>query len=207
MKKFTTMLLCMAVCGATLYAQEKSMFSVGGGVALEPFFGTTKYEGGGDSVKTSGFGGGLNVFFDAKYAEVNLGLLFATQKDKVGSGDSGPPTNSTNLTLGILGKYPFALSDQLSLFPFVGIDYLINLAASYDGNKIDDSKKRADAFNALSLVFGVGADYDLTSALYLRGEIGFGITFNTKAERDIDDEIDSNFKGKIPIKIAVGYRL
>jgi outer membrane protein W len=204
MKKLTVMLLCMTVCGASLFAQGKGLFSAGGGVDLVPMFGTTKYKGGGDDVKTSGFGGGINAFFDAKYAEVNLGLLFASQKTDA---DGAKPVNTTNLTLGVLGKYPFTLSEKLSLFPFIGIDYLINLAATVDGEELEFTGKysRAETLNALSLVFGVGADYDLTSALYLRGEIGFGITFNTKAESD-NDAIDSNFKGKVPIKIAVGYR-
>ncbi|MDR3356436.1 MAG: hypothetical protein LBO04_04530 [Spirochaetaceae bacterium] len=60
-------------------------------------------------------------------------------------------------------------------------------------------------FNALYLLFGVGADYDLTTALYIRGEIVFGITFKTKDEGD-SDYIDSIFKGKVPTKTAVGYR-
>jgi hypothetical protein len=72
-----------------------------------------------------------------------------------------------------------------------------------DGTKVDDA---GDYFNALSLLLGVGLDYNITSALYLRGELGFGLTFNSKTEDDMKDIIDSNFKGKIPIKLAVGYR-
>ena len=198
------MLLCMTVCGAALFAQEKGLFSVGGGALLAPNFQTLKYKGGLGEYKSSGFGGGINIFFDATYAEANISLLFAGEK---GEGDD-KSTDSTNLVIGVVGKYPIALSEVFSLFPFIGIDYRILLGASVDGNKLEDSGsyKVADSFNALSLLFGVGVDYDITSALYFRGEVGFGITFNTKTEDDVKDFIDSNFKGKIPIKLVVGYR-
>ncbi|MDR2807663.1 MAG: porin family protein [Spirochaetaceae bacterium] len=200
MKKLV-MLLCMAVCSATLFAQT-GLFSVGGGAILVPSFQTLKPAGGGDDQKSSGFGGGLNLFFDATYAEVNINLLFANEKGE----DDDKGLDTTNLVLGVVGKYPFALGEKLSVFPFIGIDYRIALGASYDGTKVEDSDVIADSFNALSVLFGAGVDYNITGSLYVRGELGFGITFNTKSEDDIKDSIDSNFKGKIPIKIAVGYR-
>ncbi|MDR2807379.1 MAG: porin family protein [Spirochaetaceae bacterium] len=202
MKKLV-MLLCMAVCSAALFAQT-GLFSVGGGAILVPSFQTEKFKDGGDDQKRSGFGGGLNLFFDATYAEVNINLLFANEKGE----DADKGYNTTDLVLGVVGKYPFALGEKLSVFPFIGIDYRIVLGASYDGTKLEDGDgfKKADMFNALSVLFGAGVDYNITGSLYVRGELGFGITFNTKLEDDKKDYIDSNFKGKIPIKIAVGYR-
>jgi hypothetical protein len=203
MKKVVALLLSMTVCGAALFAQE-GLFSVGGGLVLQPGFQTLKYKAGGGEQKNSSFGGGINVFFDAKYAEANISLLFANAKGE--NDDKG--TDSTDLLIGIIGKYPFALSEKLALFPFIGFDYSINLGASRDGEEIKDEGdfKKADSFNALSLLFGVGVDYSITDALYFRGELGFGLTFNTKYEDDNKDNIDSNFKGKIPVKLAVGYR-
>ncbi|MDR2149999.1 MAG: porin family protein [Spirochaetaceae bacterium] len=203
MKKVVVMLLCMTVCGATVFAQS-GLFSVGGGAILAPNFRIMKYKGGVEN-NSSSFGGGFNLFFDATYAEANISFLFANEKAE--GADKG--TDTTNLLIGIVGKYPLALGEQFSVFPFAGIDYRIVLGASYDGNKIEDSDAIdviAEGLNALSLIFGVGVDYSLTSALYFRGEIGFGITFNSKFEDDMKDFIDSNFKGKIPIKLAVGYR-
>jgi outer membrane protein W len=204
-KKGLLVLVLAAVAAGGAFALPDFRISAGGGGILVPSFGEMKPKGGGDSQKSSGFGGGLNLFFDATYAEVNLGLIFANQKSDEND-DKG--TDTTSLTIGVVGKYPFSLGEKLSLFPFVGIDYNINLAASYDGEEIKDQGdfKKADYFNALSLLFGIGVDYSLTEALYLRGEVGFGITFNTKYEDDMKDFIDSNFKGKVPIKLAVGYR-
>jgi hypothetical protein len=203
MKKVTAILLCMTVCGAALFAQEeekekpKGLFSAGGGLILVPGSQTMKFKGGGET-KVSYFGGGINAFFDAKYAELNLSLLFGNTKIE----DVDDAIATTDLFLGIVGKYPFSLG-PIVLFPFVGIDYWINLAASQDGYE-PDADERADRFNALSLLFGIGVDYDITKALYLRGELGYGIIFNSKDDNDAD--YDSNVKGKVPIKIAVGYR-
>jgi hypothetical protein len=198
MKKIIVMFLCMTVCGAALFAQE-GLFSAGGGPVLQPGFQTMKIKGRSEEQKSSSFGGGINVFFDATYAEANLSLLLGSTK--VEDADKG--TDTTDLIIGILVKYPFSLTESLALFPFAGVDYRLNLGASYDGTKIEDA---GDGINALSLLFGVGADYNITSALYFRCELGFGLTFNSKNEDDRKAFIDSNFKGKIPIKLAVGYR-
>ncbi|MDR2659235.1 MAG: porin family protein [Spirochaetaceae bacterium] len=202
MKKVLALFLCMMTCGAALFAQDLEM-SVGGGLMLQPVFGSTKYKSTEkDTDDYSGFGAGLNVFFDATYVEVNLGLIFANEKsDK----DNEKGTDTSNLFFGVVGKYPISLNESLSLFPFFGFDYRITLGASVDGTKFPDDV--AKAFDALSLVFGAGVDYDINENLYLRGEFGFGITFNTKSEDDDKDSYDSHFKGKLPVKLAVGYRL
>jgi hypothetical protein len=200
----------MTVCGAALFALEptekpKGLISIGGGLILAPSFQTTKFVedfGGGES-KSSGFGGGVNLFLDAKYVEVNLGLLFANEKDE----DADKGYDSTNFMLGLLLKYPIALNSKTAIFPFAGFDYRIALSGKYEGEDWPDDPPVGDSFNALSVLFGVGFDYDITSKLYFRGEVGFGITFNTKNEDDSKEYIDSNFKGKIPKKLAIGYRL
>ncbi|MDR2659290.1 MAG: porin family protein [Spirochaetaceae bacterium] len=220
MKKVLALFLCMMTCGAALFAQEQTneaqanreqanantglRMSAGGGLILQPVFGSEKYKGSSSTVESSGFGAGLNVFFDAKYVEVNLGLIFANEKS---SKDDKKGFDTSNLFFGILGKYPISLNEKISLFPFLGFDYRVTLGASYDGTKSDDASFIAEHFNALSLVFGAGADYDISEKLYLRGELGFGITFNTKNEDDNKDSYDSRFKGKLPIKLTVGYRL
>jgi hypothetical protein len=82
-----------------------------------------KPKGGGEEQKSSSFGGGINVFFDAKYAEANLSLLFGNTKGE----DDDKGIDTTDLLIGILIKYPFSLTGSLALFPFVGFDYRINL--------------------------------------------------------------------------------
>jgi len=138
-----------------------------------------------------------------------LGLLFNSTKVE----DSDKSTDSTYLTLGVLGKYPFSLSDKLALFPFVGLDLALGLGMKYDGKDADfDDPSMADYMNRLQLAFGVGLDFNLTEALFLRGEVGYAIVFNSKDEADRIKEakdygVDVTYtRGRLPIKIAVGYR-
>ena len=205
-KKMVLALLMAALLAGGVFAQNFSL-SAGGGISFAPTFSEAKHDGKNfDAYKKSGFDLGINVFFDATYAEVNIGLLFGSQK----RADDDKIFNTTTLLLGLVGKYPFSLNNKFVLFPFVGIDYSINLSARLNGAEIEDNDyfKKADEFNALSILFGVGADFRLTYALYLRAEAGYGIVLNTRAQDDnvSDDSKLVYFNGKIPIKLALGYR-
>jgi len=200
-KKMVLALLMAALFAGGVFAQNFSL-SAGGGVILGPSFAEWK---GGSSTKYSGFDFAINAFFDATYVEVNLGLLFNSSKSDL---DGARNEDNTYLTLGLLGKYPFSLSDRLALFPFIGIDYYIGLESKYDGEATEfDDPSMAAYMNCLSLSIGVGVDFSITKALYLRGEIGYTIVFNTKYENDYVDAFNETiFKGRIPIKLAAGYR-
>jgi len=201
-KKLVLMLLMATLLVGGVLAQNFRL-SAGGGIALIPSFGETIYDGKTqDGSKTTGFDFGINAFFDATYAEVNIGLLLGNQK---WGEDDVKGFDTATLLLGVVGKYPFSLNDKFVLFPFLGIDYSINLTAKRDGGVIEDSDYW---FNALSILLGVGADFSLTNALYLRGEVGYGFVLNTKEQADNvnDDSKLAYFNGKIPIKLAVGYR-
>jgi len=201
-KKLVLLLLMAILLAGGAFAQNFRL-SAGGGVILGPSF--AEWKGSDSSTKYSGFDFGINAFFDATYAEVNLGLLFNTSKSDI---DSARNEDSIYLTLGLLGKYPFSLNYKLALFPFIGIEYNIGLGSKYDGEATEfDDFSMADYMNCLSLSFGAGVDFSLTNALYLRGEIGFAIVFNTKVENGYADALDETiFKGRIPIKLAAGYR-
>ena len=206
-KKMVLALLMAALLAGGVFAQNFRL-SAGGGVSIIPSFGETIYDGKPqDGSKSTGFDFGINAFFDATYVEVNLGLLFGSQK---WGEDDDKGFGTTTLLLGVVGKYPISLSDKFVFFPFLGIDYSINLGAWSDGAEVVDSDyfKKDERFNALSILLGVGIDFSLTKALYLRAEAGYGIVLNTKAEADTVSH-DSKyvfFKGRIPIKLALGFR-
>jgi len=198
--------LVLALLMATLLAggavAQNFRLSAGGGVIIGPSF--AEWKSGDSSTKYSGFDFGINAFFDAAYAEVNLGLLFNTSKSDI---DGAENEDSAYLTLGVLGKYPFSLSDKLALFPFIGIEYAIGLGSKYGGKEQEfDDPSMADYMNCLSLSFGAGVDFSLTNSLYLRGELGYAIVFNTKVENGYADLDVTISKGRIPIKLAAGYR-
>jgi len=205
-KKIVLALLMTALLAGGVFAQ--GFLSAGGGLAISPSFSTGKYDGKELDDASVGFDAGLNLFFDAKYVEVNLGLLFGNTKSAKDAGGKGIDT--TTLTLGLVGKYPFEFGTKFALFPFLGIDYSINLGAKSDGEEIKDEGdfKKADYFNALSILLGIGFDFGLTDSIYLRLEAGYGIVLNTKVQADLVSK-DSKYvfsNGKIPAKLAIGFR-
>ena len=202
-KKIVLALLMTALLAGWAFAQ--SNFSVGGGIILGPTFGESKNPF--ESRKDSGSDFGINAFFDARYVEVNLGLLFNSTKQE----DDDKSMDSTYLTLGVLGKYPFSLSDKVALFPFVGLDLALGLGMKYDGKEaeFDADHTMANYMNRLQLLFGVGLDFNLTEALFLRGEAGYAIVFNSTDEANTIKEYGSDVtitRGRLPLKIAIGYR-
>jgi len=205
-KKFILVPVMAALLAGGVFAQ--SLFSAGGGISLTPSFGELKPESG-DSQKFSGFDFGIHGFFDATYVEVSLGLLFGNNYKWDEGDDKGYDT--TTLNLGLIGKYPISISDSFVLFPFAGIDYNINLAAknadSGDEIKDEGDHKKADQFDALSILLGIGFDFSLTDTIYLRAKAAYGIVLNTKDEQEFADDFDVTvIKGKIPITLAVGFR-
>jgi hypothetical protein len=103
MKKLTAMLLCMAVCGATLFAQDapkpKSLFSAGGGAYF-----------------TSDFGGGVEVSASGISGEINT--PYAGGGGTMETKSNGESANTddfsvSGLDIGLLGKYPFAVGQKL----------------------------------------------------------------------------------------------
>jgi opacity protein-like surface antigen len=167
------------------------------------------------------FGGGGYAFFDATYAE--LTLAFFGGGGKVKGSETGSETEEddwsiTNFNIGLLGKYPFAINDKLSLFPLLGIDYHICLSAKIDGKeyKNSDGDEAPGDFSALWFKFGGGGDFALTEKIYLRLEALYGIRLANKAETDLKDQFkDMGFdEGDIKtllghgleVKLAVGYK-
>jgi hypothetical protein len=245
MKKLVLFALIVGSVCAPLIAQsgggakKPGLFSAGGGGLFTADF--TKYtltseatsgENGrdGDSSDTVLVGGGINLFFDAAYAEVNLGLVFGqsnSTNSKVKDTEGYHPTDISALRIGALGKYPIALNNKFTVFPALGLDYEIVLSAKNDGkdgtypvsdstagsNEDGSPRKGADATEALSALWfkaGVGGDYALTDALYLRGEFLYGLRLHNKMEKygldTKNSEVDSVVGHGLDVKVAVGYR-
>jgi hypothetical protein len=231
MKKVLVILTLIGCVGASLYAQE-GFFSVGGGA----FFGSD-FGGGFKSsgmlygqpddvtVTTPYIGGGAFLFFDATIAELSTGILFgggkSTQTKKSPSVYSSEMDSSyTNLYIGVLVKYPFAINDRISLFPLLGVDYQITLSAEDIDKKNDGSGSggmdwgtESKGFSALWFRGGGGADFAITDTLFLRGEILYGIRLANKNENDVNDWNDSiGLDSEIllghglTVKFALGYK-
>jgi hypothetical protein len=127
--------------------------------------------------------------------------------------------STVNLNIGLLGKYPFAIKNKLSLFPLLGIDYQICLSAKdEDGDELDFYGNKAGDLSALWFKFGVGLDVALTEKLYLSFEALMGIRPPNAFEKDMKDRFEDYFTGDVDVKVdetiaggmsaklAVGYK-
>jgi len=214
MKKVIAIFVIFLCASAALSAQMQMSAGVGGSF-------TTAF-GGGMKISSSSAsgtiefpysGGGFHAFFDFSYVEVSAGLFYGTldmAQTTASSSSSAKFMDIEGLTLGLLGKYPIDLG-FMTLFPAVGIEYMI-IAKGTNGNyTITD----ADKFNHLWIKFGVGADFSITEQIYIRGTVLYGIRFESKFESDLRDiynnygyydNVDSLLGHGIQIKFAVGYR-
>jgi opacity protein-like surface antigen len=215
MKKVVLVLLLAALVAGVTFAQDLSM-SGGLGFKFASYTDTiTGSSGGVSSTETEKNNKiGINLFFDAKYVEVNLDYLYnKTVAPLIPGYDITFQWNY--LALGLVGKYPFALGDKFTLFPYAGIDYLMlvscKVSSSWGGDiGTYDIKDKGD-YNRLSFVFGVGGDYQITDQLYIRATAGVGFGLDNKKEKDgMDAYPGIDWKTthiQIPIKLCVGYKL
>ena len=169
------------------------------------------------------FGGGGFVFLDATYAELSLGFFGGSGKVKQTiegipgmSSSSEADVSIMNFNIGLLGKYPIGISEKLTVFPLLGIEYDVCLSAKTGGSKVD---KPGD-FSALWFKLGGGVDYDLTEKIYLRFEALYGLRLKNKFEKDTETAYSALFQSSrisdpetktllghgLTAKIAAGFR-
>jgi len=221
MKK--SILTIALICGMALLAGAQDIkLSAGAGVNFQPNSLNLKAE---QSPVIMEYGQnatslGINAFFDATYAVVNVEYATQLGKSKNKSSASGYPgattteteqeTNYTYLNIGLLGKFPITVAQGISVFPLLGVEYDLNLGAKDKETKKDDQK--AD-LNDLFVVAGVGADIGLDSVvkgLYVRPLATFGYNLTGVAT---DPSITKNFTGwtisgvsyKMNLGVNVGF--
>jgi hypothetical protein len=176
--------------------------------------------------KETSVGGGIWAFCDATYVQLDAALIWNSITQNVKSGaisTSYVPVSDnevdyliTQLNISLLGKYPFAIKEKLQIFPLVGVDFQIALSDRDDEITKDIKSAQGKApslgefWNSLWIKAGVGADYSLTKALYLRGEVLYGIKLNSQYDADEAKYWSEDFKGVKngpDVKLGVGYRL
>jgi len=219
-KKIFLALLVLTLAAGGAFAQISMGF--GGNLAVNSDYiklslGNVSSEA---TVTTTGVG--LFAFFDASFVEVDIGLLFGSQKSKSSSSSGGSQTidgpDVSYLTLGVYGKYPIAVS-SFTLFPMLGIQLDIGLSAkqTINGTTYEaDSKDLPDALNMFWVKLGVGADFNLSDKMYIRPSFLFGLNFGTKDNNDAVNSYKSsygsildvtNIYSGLDIRVALGFRL
>jgi hypothetical protein len=220
MKKLMLLSVLVAVAAGGAFALPEFKLSAGaGGYFTSDFGGGAEASMGGQtmSIKTPYFGGGGFAFFDATWAELSLGFLGGGGTAKTESGGQSQKNDMSvmGFDIGLLGKYPFAISEKLSLFPLFGITYRLMLSVKDDdGNqyKNSDGDEAPGDFSALWLNLGGGLDFSFTDHVYVRGEALYGLRLANTFENDTVDSMPSAADPKtllghgLEVKIAAGYR-
>jgi len=198
-KKVILALLMTALLAGGAFAEG---FSMSGGAGLLFDFNIhngVKYDGGYDGAQLMTLG--VYGFFDATYAEAEISFAYGKL---VSEGDKRDfDSRIMQLGFSLLGKYPFELGD-FTVFPLLGFDYNMVLSRTVAGSADPEHGK----WNQLGLLAGVGADFDLTDSLYLRGEGLFHLRFPSAIMKDVASATGGSTTLSMGprIKIGLGYR-
>ena len=171
-------------------------------------------------------GWGFSAFFDAKYIEASVGLLFNNVRAMIRITNQGPfesqvepgqyrifsaqpieafNTSTTNFSFSLLAKIPFSING-FSIFPIGGIDYFLYLP-----NEFSDTH----TINTLYFKFGVGSDFKkFNSGNYLRLKILYGYGLEKELQKELKradsgDYFDYQFNGSsgLTVTLGIGFKL
>jgi hypothetical protein len=178
------------------------------------------------------------LFFDATWLEFSLSFQWGTNTwMETTTAESGGKREidiknegvglETMLGFTLLGKYPFALTRQLSLFPLAGLEYQIVFTEyrkkgnrKYDPRtkETDSSNKpyKLSAWNSLFVDIGGGLDFGFIPSLFLRTELVYAFRLMTPYEVDALEKIKKMVNAPDPklagltsgpvLKVSLGYR-
>jgi hypothetical protein len=138
-------------------------------------------------------GWGISSFFDVTYGGFAVDFTLGNETWSVEEKRPSEGENSTDsiendesdvffmsMLLGVFGKYPIAVSDNITWFPVAGIyyGYDMHMEFSYLENEENEEGGRGPiAFfsEALWFKFGAGLDIALGEVFFLRSEVLYGI--------------------------------
>jgi opacity protein-like surface antigen len=224
--KKIVMLLALIAISTAVFAQETSFRpSLGIGGSLDANFSTwfVDKDVPGDLYRynSSSLGVAPYLFLDLKYAELNLGLGLGKTGDFKSANPFAANPNFPAETLSLRGgayfKLPFSLSNMFTLYPLLGAEYELFLAARKDDDR--DAKfpissgtqdaKPIEALSTVSFKTGIGLDTFFTDNIFLRTELLYGIRVPNKFEKyqaDVYTDVNSKLFHGGDFKIAIGYR-
>jgi opacity protein-like surface antigen len=218
MKKLV-MVLAAALVAVTAFAQVPAIkFSVLGGALLQWDISKMEADGYVDSlIKNNAVGGGALIAFDATFIEASMSLYGekVTTEYKYGSSSTtDDDTTRTRWGLSLLGKYPFTIAKNVSVFPALGIEWDILLGAKYKGDEVNfNGKYDKEDYNEFWFKLGGGIDFSLTNKIFVRGVFLYGFRPRTNVEEDTKDLYDVGSTKVTTVqhgpgfKLAIGYRL
>jgi hypothetical protein len=192
-KKGLLVLVLLGTLAAGAFAQAEFRFGMGLGGFFICDFGGEFEKSMSDtfqmSMKFPYMGAGGLIFFDVTYAELSVGFFVGESTfEGESSGSSAKSAVSyTGLDIGLLGKYPFEISDAFSVFPLLGASYRLMLSAEdAEGNSLKSGDKDAapEVFNAIWFKLGCGLDISFSDNIHLRVEVLYGMRLLNQYEND-----------------------
>ncbi|GHV19780.1 hypothetical protein FACS189494_02230 [Spirochaetia bacterium] len=139
---------------------------------------------------SSAAAGGL-IFFDANYIKLDFkfyGVSTTIKSNPVLSQftavDQDYELAGTGLGISLFGKFPFQVTPAWKIYPTLGVQFDICMGlhfakdyTPYRNTKKGDSFVSPASWNAVSLKAGIGADFEFTSNVFIRGELLFDFRF------------------------------
>jgi hypothetical protein len=196
--------------------QEMDQFSMGGSLFLDATWATFSIS----------LQGGFNKYREAII--VDAASERPIDDEKTGTG------REVMLGLTLLGKYPFKLTEEFSLFPLAGLEYQISCMQVRDPQKPLDRAQydrtdgvreldsngnayRLSMWNSLFVDIGAGMDFYFSAPLFFRAELLYAFRLQTPYEIDAlqmvkdmthaDDPQLSGLTSGPTLKIGLGWRI
>jgi hypothetical protein len=160
-------------------------------------------------------GGEGGLFFDATYAEAVVGVSYGKidiYQDEKKTPDS---ISYVNIDLGLTGKYPFELSNSVTLFPMVGISYqwcvnYVENGISYKDNNYTNNDEGPGGQNSrLFFNLGLGMDIALGESMFIRPAFVYGMGLPTERENEATKAsgYSTNLAHGVTLRIGLGFKL
>ena len=143
------------------------------------------------------FNVGIYGYGDFAYVEILCGLFFGTDTDSY--------FNYLGATIGLFGKYPFVLSQKISMFPLLGFEFHGALFGIFSAMHFENGHIN---WNQFWFKTGAGLDYKINEKIHLRFEALYGLRLKSEAKNDMMDGlrviINDNIGHGFTLRVAVG---
>jgi len=207
LKRAVLILFLVVILAGGVFAQAPISLSAGGGMILGGGLGNSHKGGPQDQTSKSTYlNFGFVGFFDMTYAEVSTSIIFGSGSWSASNNtwNGGGSFETTSISLGLLGKYPFFLNSSLAIFPALGLNYNICILHKENGYKSDKPFERS----GFSLNIGGGLDYSFNESIYLRGLTLYNLGFPNKHDKDTADRygLDVTLGHGFVLKVLIGFR-
>jgi opacity protein-like surface antigen len=210
MRKIALCVLMCALAAGALSAQglEKS---IGGGLSFEGSEGSVSIKDTDIQVSDLNAGFTVFVFADLTYVEVSLGFAYGGRTIEASGGPVSISKDVTGagISFSILGKYPFHLGQKFTLFPLLGVQYDTVAATDDIVTVVPGAKGEADDFSTVLFKAGLGLDFALTQAIFLRLELLAGIGAPNQFQKDVSDALiigNADAQMGYSARLAAGYK-